>query len=72
MKFWVVFGSIFATITLFCLVFSILMKLKSVDVEFRMRLSEEQTILDDNVTENIKKYFKLNKTRAENKISAIF
>ena len=60
-KFWIIFGSIFVTITMLCLVFSIAMRLKTIDVEFRMRLSEDQTVLDNSITEDIKKYFKLNK-----------
>ena len=61
MKFWIIFGSIFAIITIFCLVFNIALKVKTVDVEFRMRLSEDQTVLDNSIIENVKQRFDTNK-----------
>ena len=75
-KFWIIFGCIFVSIPLICIVLSMSMKLKTVNVEFRSKLSEH-TMLTDDIQSNIKNYFTLGESVAllntepiENKIAA--
>ena len=60
-KYWLIFGSIFLGILLCCFLVSVSLKVKVVDVEFRSRLSEEETMLSDSVKSEIKSYFQKNK-----------
>lgn len=62
-KFWIIFGCIFVSIPLICIVLSMSMKLKTVNVEFRSKLSEH-TMLTDDIQSNIKNYFTLGESVA--------
>ena len=59
-KFWIIFGCIFISIPILCIVLNFSMKLKTVDVEFRARPAEN-SMLSDDITTSIKQYFSLNK-----------
>ncbi len=52
-KFWIVFSCVFAGIIAVCGMFALITRLKTVTVEFRTRLSQEETMLEEGVLNRV-------------------
>ena len=48
-KLWIIFGSVIASVVVLCVIFALVFRLKTVDIEFRTRVAQANTNLGEDV-----------------------